>query len=65
MKFTTLINSELERLGKAPLEGIYYEQFRLVENNQAIQILEGDRTIAEVESIEKAKEHIHTINSGC
>jgi len=65
VKFATLINDELKRLGKSPIEGVCYEQFCLVENNENIMIFEGKRHIATVHSIREARELIDTINSGC
>lgn len=65
MKFTALINGELNRLGKPSIEGIRYEQFCLVEYKNQIKIVEGKREIAVVETYQQAKELIDTINSGC
>lgn len=65
MRFADIVNSELQRLGKPSLEGIYYEQFRLIESNNKVDIFEGKRLIATTNNIGAAHELIHTINSGC
>lgn len=65
MGFVQNLNRLLEQYNSAPIKDIFYEQFSLSEFNGVVIIKEGKRDIAVVDSIQKAKELIHTINSGC
>lgn len=64
MEFVHKLNKILEHYNSAPIETMY-EQFTLSNFNGVIIIQEGNKDIAVVDSIQKAKELIHTINSGC
>lgn len=65
MEFVQKLNQILEYYNSAPIKDIFYEQFTLSEFNGVIIVKEGERDIAVVDSIQKAKELIHSINSGC
>jgi hypothetical protein len=65
MGFVQKLNQILEHYKAAPIKDIFYEQFTLSEFNGVVIVKDGERDIAVVDSIQKAKELIHTINSGC
>ena len=67
MRFDTILNKYLEEYNANPIEGIMYEQFNIVEKKGFYYLLntKENKIKGSAKSLEKAKELVNTINSGC
>ena len=63
--FVDLINKHLRELNHPGVEGIDYEQYRIVEKKSFHYIFENNKIIGSAQTLIKAKELINTIVSGC
>jgi len=63
--FVDLINKHLRELNHPGVEGIHYEQYRIVEKKSFYYIFENNKIIGSAQTLIKAKELINTIVSGC
>lgn len=63
--FVDLINKHLKELNHPGVEGIHYEQYRIVEKKGFHYIFENNKIIGSAQTLIKAKELINTIVSGC
>lgn len=63
--FVDLINKHLRELNHPEVEGIHYEQYRIVEKKGFHYIFENNKIIGSAQTLIKAKELINTIVSGC
>lgn len=64
-KFDQTIESIVKLYNLTIEEGIRYEQYTILPDNNVFLIKEGSRVIGTAGSLRKAKELIDSINSGC
>jgi len=63
--FVDLINKHLRELNHPEVEGVHYEQYRIVEKKGYYYIFESNKIVGSAQTLIKAKELINTIVSGC
>ena len=65
MRFIDRLNLYLKEVNAQPIESIAYEQYAIRCESNKFFVYEKDRLLIESKSLQKAKEYINSIVSGC
>lgn len=63
--FVDLINKHLRELNHPEVDGVHYEQYRIVESKECFHVFENQRIVGRAQTLLQAKELVNTIVSGC
>jgi len=63
--FNDILNEYLQKYNATLVVGIMYEQFEIAEKNGIYYVFEQGKLVNRANTLQQAKELIHTINSGC